>query len=101
MASRPAKSSKVDRQQVRDLLATAYERELTEALRDLASQVNDWKRRRINAFDLTDAIHDFHDGIARDLWKHYNGGVADLVLLRLAVERGALAATEVPRHLLG
>lgn len=100
MPSRPAKSTKADRRLVRNLLATAYERELTEALRDVASQVDDWKKGRVNAFDLSDAIHDFHDGIARELWKHYNSGVADLVLLRLAVERAVLAASEVPSHLL-
>lgn len=101
MASRLGKLSKSDRRQVRNLLACAYERELTEALRELAGQVNDWKNHRINAFDLSDAIHDFHDGIARDLWKHYNSGVDDLILLHLAVERGALTAGEVPRHLRG
>jgi len=60
--------TRTERKTLRQLASEAHARELDEALRDLASAFTDWKAQRIDGFTLAQSIHEFHDGIARDLW---------------------------------
>lgn len=66
--------SKSARKAIRDAASIAYERELAQALRDLADVFNEWKAGTLNAFDVSDAIHEFHQGTARELFKQYEAG---------------------------
>ena len=68
------------------------------ALRELAADFAAWKGNSINAFDLSDSIHDFHKGIARELWSFYNG-LKSPMLVAAALERGVLTAKDVPAPL--
>jgi hypothetical protein len=90
--------TKVELRQLRALAATAYERELNAALTDLATDVDAWRSKRINAFDLADCVHEFHDGMARDLWKLYNG-LRPPLLVAGALERGVLTEADIPAKL--
>jgi hypothetical protein len=44
---------------------------MNEALLDLEAQFAEWKAERIYTGELLDAIHRFHDGTARELYKRY------------------------------
>ena len=86
--------TRTERSTLRKLADEAYARELDEALRDLASAFTDWKAQRIDGFALAELIHEFHDGIARDLWARYVP-VAPEVAVRLAFEAGVIRPDEM------
>jgi flavoprotein len=66
--------SKTARKAIRDAASIAYKRELTEELRDVAEAVDRWRAGTLNVFDLSDAIHEFHQAAARELFKQYEAG---------------------------
>lgn len=72
----------------------AYERELAKALGILEKSFRQWRKNKITAFELSDFIHKFHNGIARDLWSFYTNGDNDLTVSR-AISKGILLETEV------
>ena len=59
------------KEQLRELSGTAYQRELNAALSDVDKQFELWKQGKIDCWELEAFIHKFHDGIARELYKHY------------------------------
>jgi len=87
--------TKAELRTLRDLAGTAYERELDAALKEFAADVDDWRAGRINAFDLSDCIHEFHNTTARELWKLYNG-LKPPFIVTSALERGVLVESDVP-----
>jgi len=95
---RPDGFTKVERRKLRELAGLAYERELSEALRELAADFAAWKGKSINAFDLTDSVHEFHNGPARELWKLYNY-LKPAAIVAGAIERGVLTTSDVPAAL--
>ena len=56
----------------------AYERELAKALESLEEDFKRWRKNKITAFELSELIHKFHNGVARDLWSFYTTGSAEL-----------------------
>ena len=90
--------TKSESRELRRLAGVAYERELTHALDELEEEFKRWRAEELNAFDLSDSIHEFHNGQARELWKCYNGIPIHLVVAS-AVARGALAESEIPERL--
>jgi len=90
--------TKAERRKLRELANLAYERDLTDALRELAADFAAWKGKSINAFDLSDSIHEFHDGAARDLWSLYNHLKPPMIVAG-ALERGVLTSKDVPASL--
>jgi len=89
----PAKALK---RAVRDLAAMAHERELTSALESLHHQFSSWRNGEIGPFDLTDAIHRFHNGIARDLYNRYSSGAILEAAVAAAMIRGTISEAEIP-----
>ena len=69
MSARPL--TKAQMKAVRKLSGIAYERELAKAAGDLREQFEAWRRGEIDVFELNERIHQFHDGISRDLYKQY------------------------------
>ncbi len=65
------KLTKAERAQLRSLAEEAWNQELTEKLTDLYEDFCRWGGDEISAFELTDRIHTFHDGAARELYKRY------------------------------
>jgi hypothetical protein len=90
--------TRAERRTLRQPASEAHARELDEALRDLASAFTDWKAQRIDGFTLAQTIHEFHDGIARDLWARY-GPVSSEVAVWMALEAGVIRPGEVPTEL--
>jgi cobalamin biosynthesis Co2+ chelatase CbiK len=65
MASR--KGSK----QVKKLALLAYERDLSRCIEKLQDQMAEWKNDKISVWDVEQSIHEFHDKIARSLYRSY------------------------------
>ena len=89
--------SKSESKQLRALASLAYERELFAALAQLERQFVDWRAGKLSSFDVSDAIHKFHDGTARQLYVFYSGKPAPCVAYALAA--GVLNEQELPKDL--
>lgn len=63
--------SKAVSKKMRELSNLAYERELRLEMEVLAKQFKLWQDNQINVWDLEQAVHNFHNGAARELYKHY------------------------------
>ena len=61
--------SKQTRKKLRELNKIAYARELNHHLGQLGQKFDEWRNKGIDCWDLNDLIHEFHDGISRDLYK--------------------------------
>jgi hypothetical protein len=86
---------KMQRQRIRQLAALAHERELSRELGSVEAEFSRWRRGEIDAHELSDRIHEFHDGPARRLHSLYNGDLLDMVV-GAAIARGILSEAEVP-----
>lgn len=64
--------TKKTKKRLRELLGIAYARELDRYLLDLSKKFDDWKNGKIDCWNLSDHIHEFHNGISRDLFNAYN-----------------------------
>lgn len=94
--------SKHIKKQLRELLAIAYKRELDAALSNLCKQFEAWQQNEMDCWDLNDAIHKFHDGISRDLYKQYvmSGNSDHGWLVAHALDRKVLSREEIPDEIL-
>ena len=88
-------NQKAKRTTLRRLADAAYERELRKELMVLHDQFHDWLKEKMDAFSLSDAIHRFHDGPARELWARYTYLKPDMLVAR-AIAHGILSPEEVP-----
>jgi len=84
------------RKELRRLAELAYERELSAELGVLESHFGKWRQGEIDPFELSDAIHQFHQGPARDLYVA-NAGPKPEALVARALAREVLAEDEVPQ----
>jgi hypothetical protein len=84
---------------VREYAAIAHARELGQASRDLDVQFGRWRNGEINAAELNDVIHEFHDGPSRDIWRKYATNRLEAAL-GLAVAIGILRREGLPAELL-
>jgi len=86
---------KAQRKELRRLAAVAYERELGTALAALEAQFREWHTGKIDVHDLSDVIHQFHNGVARDLYVTYTR-LEPQVAVAQAVARKVLRDDDVP-----
>ena len=85
--------TKAQRSRLRDLASVAYERELAGELESLEDDFKRWREGEINAFDVSEAIHAFHQEAARDLFKKYNANLE--IAVAQAIHFGILSKDEV------
>lgn len=97
MAPRP-QLTKEQKRQAREVATLAREAELAAALSELDVLFSDWRKGHLDAFQLADAIHQFHDGQSRDLFKMYNGQPPEALAAR-AIARELVPPEKVPRDL--
>ncbi len=88
--------NKTQKKLLRELLNIAYTRELNYHLGELKKKFDEWQNNTIDCGELNDIIHQFHDGISRDLYKLYNYTSDDSLLISRAVSLGFLEQSEVP-----
>ncbi len=86
---------KAQRKELRRLAGLAYERELGTALVALEAHFREWHAGRLDVHQLSDAIHEFHNGVARDLYVTYTR-LEPQVAVAQAVARKVLRDDEVP-----
>lgn len=84
---------------LREYAAAAHEEELRRALLPLAEAFKRWEQGGLGSGELSELIHRFHQGPARELFLRYNSpylvaSVAD------AVAAGIVDRSAVPRELL-
>ena len=83
---------------LRQLANTAWDRELDTELKVLATSFADWKAGELGPHELSDRIHTFHHGAARELYGLYTR-VHPPELVARAVGLGILSENEVPPDL--
>ena len=83
---------------LRQLANTAWERELNAELTALAASFAEWKTGGLGPHELSDRIHTFHYGAARDLYGLYTR-VRPPELVARAVGLGIVSEDEVPPDL--
>jgi len=91
--------SKREMKLLRAVAGTSWERELDAALDRLFEDFQEWKRGGIDAFELSERIHRFHDGDARDLYKFYTGAKPPIAA-GYGVARGWIETADLPQELL-
>jgi hypothetical protein len=84
---------------LREYSGIAYEIELRRELAALAAHFDEWKNGQMDSWELTDAIHDFHNGASRELYKKYNSGLLEFNVAH-AIFTGLLDRTQIPAELL-
>ena len=78
--------SKSERKKLRELAGIAYERYLTNALSELRSHFDAMDRGDISPFDLSQRIHEFHQGPSRDLYVMFSHSLPWLAVCRAYIE---------------
>ncbi len=91
--------TKFERKELRKLAGLAYERELAAALKLLQGKFEEWNKGAISSFELNSHIHEFHNGVSRQLWGFYTGGHSQ-INLRSALSRGIIAREEISKGIL-
>ena len=86
--------TKLERKELKRLVGLAYERELAKSLESLGDDFKRWRKNKISAFELSELIHKFHNGPARDLWSFYTTGHAELNV-KHAITNGIILKAEI------
>ena len=83
---------------VREWAGIAHDRDLRKALSELCAQFDRWDRAEINAFELNDLVHRFHQNTSREIWKRYATTRLEPAVAS-AVAAGVLRKEELPAEL--
>lgn len=88
--------SKKQRKVARELMRIAYAREEDCHLEKLAQHFDAFRNHQIKGWELNELIHQYHNGILRDIYKIYNYTKSEVYLLARAVHLGFLKDEEIP-----
>lgn len=77
----------------------AWEAEMGCALGELAERFDQWRAGTLSAEELNDAVHVYHDGTGREIWKRYALGEPEPALAA-AVARGVIERESLPPEVL-
>lgn len=99
MSNKPSHLTKNEKRELRKLAGIAYERELAAALKAMREKFDKWEKGAITVFELNDHIHEFHNGISRQLWGFYTAGHNETAV-RMAIDNGIISGTELSPGLL-
>lgn len=87
---------KAARRAIRDLASLAYERELADELTKLHAKFDAWNAGQMTPFELEQVVHQFHDGVSRQLYNRYASGTTLPHEVAAAVLRGTISPAEIP-----
>jgi len=87
--------TKPQKRHLRELAAKAYEIELSNAIETVHQSILKWKNNEISCWDTDQLIHQYHDNIARDLYKTYVMLNDPRFAVAQAVAKGILDISEV------
>lgn len=85
---------------LRDLAHQAHEKALTQALRELESDFDAWRRQEITPFELAHRIHLFHQGPDRQIHLRYTRSVDLEFLVVQSVREGLIDRADIPSEAL-
>lgn len=94
---RPA--TKAVKRALRELAAAAHEEALRRALLPVATAFDDWMKGKLGSGELTERIHEFHQGPARELYVRYNSGPLEFAVAH-AIIAGLIDRTRVPAEVI-
>jgi hypothetical protein len=94
-----ADTSKRVKRLLRECAAAAHEEELRRALLPLAEAFKCWEQGGLDSGELSDLIHRFHQGPARDLYLRYATNHLEAPVA-YAIARGVVDRTAVPAEVL-
>jgi len=94
------KYSKKEKKKLNELAGLAYERELNSELSKLENKFTEWKKGKIDSFELNHEIHLFHNGISQELYKKYNPRNLIDLTVGWAIANNILKKDEVGKDLL-
>jgi len=84
---------------LRECAAAAHEEELRRALLPIADAFKRWEQGELGSGDLSDLIHRFHQGPARDLYLRYNTAPLEATVA-YAIAMGVLDRGTIPADVL-
>jgi hypothetical protein len=84
---------------LREYAGVAHEEELRRALVPVAEAFKRWERGELDSAELTEIIHRFHQGPARDLFDRYNTPNLEMTVA-YAIAAGILDRGTIPAELL-
>ena len=82
------------KKELKKLSDLAYRRELDKELEKMAKQFDDWRQRRMNCFELNEKIHEFHNGVSRELWSKYESRHEDF-MVTVAIVKNIIKKEEI------
>ena len=87
------------KRQLDQLVGQAYENELSQALEELAAQVDKWRAGGTTAGELAYWIHKYDTGPLREMYKRYNSSTIEPELqIASALQRGLFQESDVPEE---
>jgi hypothetical protein len=84
---------------LRECAAAAHEEELRRALLPVSEAFGRWARSELGSGELSETIHRFHQGPARELWVRYNTPNLETAVA-FAITTGVLGRESIPAELL-
>ncbi len=91
-------ASKRRKRLVRQWASVAHDRELSQALLELRRHFDRWQRGEIGPSKLNELIHKYHQGAAREIWKHYATNHLEPAI-GFCIATGILRRDELPSEL--
>jgi len=91
--------TKAQRRRIRELAGIAYDRELSRELAVLEGEFAQWRSGSIDAYELNERIHRFHQGPSRQLFNTYTNSPFDLVIAA-AIANGIITEAEAGPELM-
>ena len=92
-------TSKRMKQMLRQHASRAWEAEMKAALQALAVKFDQWDNGGMSSSDLNDAIHQYHDGVGREIWKRFATNKPEIPLAH-AVAAGFVTEESLPAEIL-
>jgi len=84
---------------LRECTRLAWEAEMRGALLPLALMFDEWKSEKLSTSDLNQAIHEYHNGAAREIWRRFATDDPTMPLA-YAVASGVLPKDSLPAEVL-
>lgn len=88
-------ASKKIKQELERLNNLAYERNIEGELSKLDEAFQRWRGKKLTSFELTEAIHSFHKGPAKELYVQYQGASLNSIRVASAIVDNLIKESEV------
>ncbi len=103
MTNRYDELPKALKREIRKFGSVVHERRLALELRKLDGEFAQWRLGELNAFEMSELVHKFHEGPPRELWLTFSTNHVGFLAgrLREALAEGVLRGEELSEELRG